>query len=110
MKDFSSYKPSTVPEAVALLAASGENRPLAGGMTLLPTMKMRLASPTAIVDLAALPGLTTITVGGGSVTIGAMTTHARVAASAEIKSAFPTLYARTGLISDPHVPHSRTIR
>ena len=66
MKDFSYYKPSTVPEAVALLAASGENRPLAGGMTLLPTMKMRLASPTAIVDLAALPGLTTITVGGGS--------------------------------------------
>ena len=52
MKDFSYYKPSTVPEAVALLAASGENRPLSGGMTLLPTMKMRLASPTAIVDLA----------------------------------------------------------
>jgi len=58
MKDFSYYKPSTVSEAVALLAASGENRPLSGGMTLLPTMKMRLASPTAIVDLAALPGLT----------------------------------------------------
>ena len=58
MKDFSYHKPSTVSEAVALLAASGENRPLSGGMTLLPTMKMRLASPTAIVDLAALPGLT----------------------------------------------------
>ena len=42
MKDFSYYKPSTVSEAVALLAASGENRPLSGGMTLLPTMKMRL--------------------------------------------------------------------
>jgi len=60
MKDFSYYKPSTVSEAVALLAASGENRPLSGGMTLLPTMKMRLASPTAIVDLAALPGLTAL--------------------------------------------------
>ena len=47
MKEFSYYKPSTVSEAVALLAASGENRPLSGGMTLLPTMKMRLAAPTA---------------------------------------------------------------
>src|SRR6266478_2144346 len=109
MKDFSYYKPSTVPEAVALLAASGENRPLAGGMTLLPTMKMRLASPTAIVDLAALPGLTTITVGGGSVTIGAMTTHARVAASAEIKAAIPALSALAGLIGDPQVRHRGTI-
>ena len=65
MKDFSYHKPSTVSEAVALLAASGENRPLSGGMTLLPTMKMRLASPTAIVDLTALSGLTTITVAVG---------------------------------------------
>ena len=48
MKDFSYYKPSTVSEAVALLAANGENRLLSGGMTLLPTMKMRLASPTVM--------------------------------------------------------------
>ena len=109
MKDFSYYKPSTVSEAVALLAAGGENRPLAGGMTLLPTMKMRLASPTAIVDLATLPGLTTITVGGGSVTIGAMTTHAKVAASAEIKTAIPALATLAGLIGDPQVRHRGTI-
>ena len=84
MKDFSYYKPSTVSEAVALLAGNGDSRPLSGGMTLLPTMKMRLASPTAIVDLAALPGLTAITVSGGSVTIGAMpcSTHCRSGSSA----------------------------
>ena len=109
MRDFSYYKPSTVSEAVALLAASGENRPLSGGMTLLPTMKMRLASPTAIVDLAALPGLTAITVTGGSVTIGAMTTHAEVATSAEIKAAIPALATLAGLIGDPQVRHRGTI-
>ena len=57
MRTFRTTNHPTVSEAVALLAASGENRPLSGGMTLLPTMKMRLASPTAIVDLAAMPGL-----------------------------------------------------
>src|SRR5688572_21914652 len=105
MKDFSYYKPSTVSEAVALLAASGESRPLSGGMTLLPTMKMRLAAPTAVIDLAGLPGLTAITVGGGAVTIGAMTTHADVAASPEIKAAIPALAALAGLIGDPQVRH-----
>ena len=109
MKDFSYYKPSTVSEAVAMLAASGENRPLSGGMTLLPTMKMRLASPTAIVDLAALPGLTAITVGGGSVTIGAMTTHAEVAASPEVKQAFPALAELAGNIGDRQVRSRGTI-
>jgi carbon-monoxide dehydrogenase medium subunit len=109
MKDFLYYKPSTVSEAVALLAGNGESRPLSGGMTLLPTMKMRLASPTAIVDLAALPGLTAIAVNGGNVTIGAMTTHADVAASAEIKGAIPALAMLAGLIGDPQVRHRGTI-
>jgi aerobic carbon-monoxide dehydrogenase medium subunit len=93
MKEFSYYKPSTVSEAVALLAAGGENRALSGGMTLLPTMKMRLASPTAIIDLAALPGLT----------------HADVAASAAIKAAIPALAMLAGLIGDPQVRHCGTI-
>ena len=109
MKDFLYYKPSTVSEAVALLAGNGDSRPLSGGMTLLPTMKMRLASPTAIVDLAALPGLTAITVSGGNVTVGAMTTHAEVAASAEIKAAIPALATLAGSIGDPQVRHRGTI-
>ena len=109
MKDFAYHKPSTVSEAVALLAAGGENRPLSGGMTLLPTMKMRLSSPTALVDLVAVPGLTAITIGGGSVTIGAMTTHAAVAASVALQAAIPALAALAGLIGDPQVRHRGTI-
>jgi carbon-monoxide dehydrogenase medium subunit len=109
MKDFSYYKPSTVSEAVRLLATGDENRPLSGGMTLLPTMKMRLASPTAIVDLAGLPGLSAITSSGGSLTVGAMTTHAAVAASAEVKATIPALATLAGLIGDPQVRHRGTI-
>jgi carbon-monoxide dehydrogenase medium subunit len=109
MKDFSYYRPSTVSEAVALLAASDESRALSGGMTLLPTMKQRLASPKIVVDLAALPGLTGIAVDGGNVTIGAMTTHALVAGSAAIKSTLPALATLAGLIGDPQVRHRGTI-
>ncbi|MGA2289512.1 FAD binding domain-containing protein [Bradyrhizobium sp.] len=109
MKEFSYYKPATVSEAVALLAASDESRLLSGGMTLLPTMKQRLASPKAIVDLAALPGLVGITIGGGNVALGAMTTHAEVANSASVKAALPALATLAGLIGDPQVRHRGTI-
>ena len=109
MKDFSYHRPSTVSEAVALLAAGDESRALSGGMTLLPTMKQRLASPKAIVDLAALPGLTGVTVDGGNVTIGAMTTHAEVAGSAAARTAIPALSTLAGLIGDPQVRHRGTI-
>ena len=109
MKGFSYHRPSTVSEAVALLAASDESRALSGGMTLLPTMKQRLASPKAIVDLAALPGLTGIAVDGGNVAIGAMTTHAEVAGSAAIRAAIPALATLAGLIGDPQVRHRGTI-
>jgi carbon-monoxide dehydrogenase medium subunit len=109
MKDFSYHRPSTVSEAVALLAASDESGALSGGMTLLPTMKQRLASPKIVVDLAALPGLTGIAVEGGNVTIGAMTTHAEVAGSAAIGAAIPALATLAGLIGDPQVRHRGTI-
>jgi aerobic carbon-monoxide dehydrogenase medium subunit len=109
MKDFSYHKPSSVSEAVALLAASGESRPLSGGMTLLPTMKQRLASPSALIDLTALPGLSGIAIEGGHVTIGAMTTHAEVAGSAALKGTIPALATLAGLIGDPQVRHRGTI-
>ena len=109
MKDFAYHRPSTLPEAVALLATDDECRPMSGGMTLLPTMKQRLASPKMIVDLAALPGLTGITVDGGSVTIGAMTTHAAVAGSGAIRAVIPALSTLAGLIGDPQVRHRGTI-
>jgi len=109
MRDFAYHRPSTLSEAVALLATDDECRPMSGGMTLLPTMKQRLASPKMIVDLAALPGLTGITVDGGSVTIGAMTTHAAVADSAAIRAVIPALGTLAGLIGDPQVRHRGTI-
>ena len=109
MKDFSYHKPSTVSDAVALLAAGGENRLLSGGMTLLPTMKQRLASPKAIVDLAGLPDLSSITIADGHVSIGAMTTHAEVAGSATIQTTLPALATLAGLIGDPQVRHRGTI-
>ncbi len=109
MKDFSYHKPSSVSEAVALLAASGESRPLSGGMTLLPTMKQRLASPRALIDLTALSELSGITIEGGNVTIGAMTTHAEVAGSAALKATIPALATLAGLIGDPQVRHRGTI-
>jgi len=109
MKDFSSHRPSTLSEAVTLLAAGDESRALSGGMTLLPTMKQRLTSPKVIVDLAALPGLTGITIADGYVTIGAMTTHAEVAGSAAIKTTLPALATLAGLIGDPQVRHRGTI-
>ena len=109
MRDFAYHRPSTLSEAVALLATDDECRPMSGGMTLLPTMKQRLASPKMIVDLAALPGLIGITVDGGGVTIGAMTTHAAVADSAAIRAVIPALGTLAGLIGDPQVRHRGTI-
>jgi len=91
------------------MASSDESRPLAGGMTLLPTMKQRLASPRVVVDLAALPGLSGIAADASGVTIGAMTTHAEVAGSAAVKAAIPALATLAGLIGDPQVRHRGTI-
>jgi carbon-monoxide dehydrogenase medium subunit len=109
MRTFAYHRPASAADAVALLAGVEESRPLSGGMTLLPAMKMRLAQPAAIVDLSAIPGLAAIAVGGGSVTIGAMTRHADVAASPEVAAAIPALAALAGGIGDPQVRHRGTI-
>lgn len=109
MKDFAYHKPATLSEAVALLAANGDGRAFSGGMSLLPTMKLRLGAPTALIDLSALPNMTGITIDAKSVTIGAMTTHAAVAGSAALKAALPSLAVLAGLIGDPQVRHRGTI-
>lgn len=109
MKDFSYHTPSSVSEAVAMLAADSEGRPLSGGMTLLPTMKQRLAAPRALIDLGAIPSMCGVTQDAGHVTIGAMTTHAAVAASPVLKTAIPALSTLAGLIGDPAVRHRGTI-
>ncbi len=109
MYDFAYHKPASVADAIKLLGADGEAKALAGGQTLIPTLKQRLARPTAVVDLSAIKDLAGISVAGGKVTIGAMTKHADVAASADVKKAIPALAVLAGGIGDPAVRHRGTI-
>jgi aerobic carbon-monoxide dehydrogenase medium subunit len=108
MYDFAYQKPGSLADAVKALGADGDAKALAGGMTYIPVLKQRLAKPSTVVDLAGL-GLTGITVAGGVVTIGAMTTHVTVANSADIKKAIPALAALAGGIGDEAVRHRGTI-
>jgi len=109
MYDFSYHKPSSVSDAVAALQAAEDGTVMAGGMTLIPTMKQRLAQPSDVIDLGGIGELKGITVSGGTVTIGAMTTHATVAASAEVKGAIPALAHLAGHIGDAQVRNRGTI-
>ena len=109
MYQFNYHRAKSVAEAASLLGKSGEAKLLAGGHTLLPTMKQRLASPSDIVDLGGIADLKGITVSGNSVAIGAMTTHAAVATSADVAKAIPALATLAGNIGDPHVRNRGTI-
>ncbi len=109
MYNFTYHRAGSVDAAAAKLAESGEGKLLAGGMTLLPTMKQRLAQPTDLIDLNEIDGLKGITVSGDTVTIGALTRHADVAASAEVKQAIPALAKLAGGIGDPAVRNRGTI-
>jgi carbon-monoxide dehydrogenase medium subunit len=109
MYAFDYHKPRSLPEAAELLNAKPEARLLAGGMTLIPTLKQRLASPSDLVDLGGMTDLVGITVSDGTIRIGAMTTHATVAHSAEVKAALPALAALAEGIGDPQVRHRGTI-
>ena len=103
------HRASSVDEAVKLLSDADEGKYVSGGMTLIATMKQRLASPSDLVDLRHIPSLKGIRVDGRRVTIGAATTHAEVASSAAIRSVCPALCELAGMIGDPHVRHMGTI-
>src|SRR5579864_728259 len=109
MKSFAFHQPNEIPAAVRLLAEQPESRPLAGGMTLIPTLKQRLAAPAALVDLAGLPGIKGFSNGNAQVTIGAMTIHAEVASSPLVKGQIPALAALAAAIGDPAVRNRGTI-
>lgn len=109
MYTFEYVKPASVADAVALLKADAEAKPVSGGMTLLPTMKQRLAKPSKLVDLSGVAGLKGIKVEGSKVTIGAMTRHFDVANSPEVKKAIPALAALAAHIGDPAVRNRGTI-
>jgi carbon-monoxide dehydrogenase medium subunit len=106
---FDFVRPASLAEAVAFLKDNPEARPLSGGMTLVPSLKQRLAAPSHLVDLARLPELQGIACAGNVLRIGAATTHAQVAASAVVARAIPALAALAGLIADPQVRNRGTI-
>jgi aerobic carbon-monoxide dehydrogenase medium subunit len=107
---FSYHRPATVADAVKLLADLGdEARPLAGGHSLIPMMKLRLATPAHLVDLHAIGGLKGVRRDGNAVTIGAMTTQHELLASEEIAKALPILHEAALLVADPQVRYRGTI-
>ncbi len=108
MYDFAYQKPGSLADAVATLSGDADAKALAGGMTLIPVLKQRLAKPSKLVDMAKL-GLGGITVSGRTVTVGAMTTHVTVADSADVKAKFPALAALASHIGDEAVRHRGTI-
>ena len=109
MYAFTFNRPQTVRQAANMLAKDEEAKILAGGHSLLPTMKLRLAKPSQLVDLAKIEGLSGIEVSGRSLTIGAMTTHNDVATSPVVQQAIPVLAKLAGMIGDPAVRHMGTI-
>jgi len=109
MKTFVYHKPNSISEAVALLANGSEGRPMAGGMSLLPTMKQRLAAPEALIDLSGIATLNGIGVGADLITIGAVTRHVDVARSETVAKVLPALAQLAGGIGDPAVRNRGTI-
>jgi carbon-monoxide dehydrogenase medium subunit len=109
MVPFSYHRPSSVADAAKILGDCEDPKLLAGGMTLLPTLKQRLAAPSDLIDLARIPALQGIRVDGREIVIGAMTRHAEVAASDGVAKAIPALASLAGQIGDPAVRHRGTI-
>ena len=107
---FSYHRPATVADAVKLLSTLGdEARPLAGGHSLVPMMKLRLATPTHLIDLHGVAGLKGIRRDGNKVVIGAMTTQHELLGSDEIKKSLPILHEATLLVADPQVRYRGTV-
>ena len=109
MKTFDYHKPNSVSEAVALMSNEKDSRPIAGGMSLLPTMKQRLAAPEVLIDLSGIVALKAIEAGAGAITVGAMTRHVDVANSPAVANSIPALAQLAGGIGDPAVRNRGTI-
>ena len=109
MYSLSYVKAKSVKEAAEFVARNPDAKLLAGGMTLIPTLKQRLARPTHVVDIANLPELRGIAAKGGKLVIGAGTKHHEVATSAVVKKAIPALAGLAGEIGDPQVRNRGTI-
>ena len=109
MYEFNYHRPTSLEDVSEILAANGEAKILAGGMTLLPTMKMRLAQPSDLVDLSAIDGLSDINDTGDAIEIGAMVRHADVAGSDIVQNAIPALAELANSIGDAQVRNRGTL-
>ncbi|UEM14303.1 xanthine dehydrogenase family protein subunit M [Bradyrhizobium barranii subsp. barranii] len=107
---FSYHRPASVADAVKLLADLGEDaRPLAGGHSLVPMMKLRLATPAHLIDLHGIAALKGISRDGNNLVIGAMTTQHELLASDDVAKSMPILHEAALLIADPQVRYRGTI-
>ncbi len=106
---FDYHRPSSVQEAVQLLQENPDAKILAGGHSLLPVMKLRLAAPSALIDIGRIADLKGIRRSNGSLTVGAMTTYHEITDSAEVKSAVPMLAEAAHQIGDRQVRYRGTI-
>lgn len=109
MYEFNYHRPATLSEAGNILASCDDPKVLAGGMTLLPTMKFRLARPSDVVDIGGIAELRGIRDSGNRLEIGALARHADVATSDIVRSQIPALAALANLIGDPQVRNRGTI-
>ena len=107
---FDYHSPASVQEAISLLGRLKDDaKVLAGGNSLLPMMKLRLAQPKHLIDLRKVPGLSGIKEDGGAIAIGALTTHYAVESSSLLKQKCPLLSEAAGTIGDPQVRNMGTI-
>src|ERR1700729_3256548 len=109
MYSFTFQRPDTLRKAINLLDKNPEAKLLAGGHTLLPTMKLRLANPPDLIDLSGIEGLAGIELKGRALVIGAMTRHVDVHTSPVVQQAAPVIAKLAGMIGDPAVRHMGTI-
>src|ERR1700730_17243717 len=109
MYEFKYHRPATVRQAANLLLKNEDAKVIAGGHTLIPVMKQRLASPPHLVDLSHVEGLDTNEIQGRALVVGAAANHADVAPSATVGEAIPALAELAGQIGDPAVRHKGTI-
>jgi carbon-monoxide dehydrogenase medium subunit len=107
MYAFKYHRPANAKDAAALTSA--DSKYLAGGQSLVQAMKLRLAQPSSLVDLGSIKDLAGIKVSGSAVEIGAMTRHAEVASSPEVKKAIPALASLAGMIGDRQVRNMGTL-
>jgi carbon-monoxide dehydrogenase medium subunit len=103
------HRPSSVDEAAALFAKGSESRYLAGGHTLLPVMKQRLASPSDVIDLGRIKELVGVELSADALTIKAATTYFDIMQSADAKKAIPAIVHLTSMLGDPQVRYRGTI-